>query len=208
VTINTTIDSLSALAHYIKTEGSPRVIGLVGAPGSGKSTTSEALLAYFDDAVVVPMDGFHYSNDVLEEMGLRHLKGAPETFDSEAFVDAIREVCRRQKTVSFPEFDRAIESSRPNRILVTPEHQVVIVEGNYLLLPSHPWSELLELIDLMVYVERKDSLRIAQLKERHINSGKDPDFAAEWMSRVDGPNAALIEQTRPRADIIFYNLGS
>lgn len=206
--MHTRIDSLDALAHYIKTEGNPRVIGLVGAPGSGKSTTSQALLAYFDDAVVVPMDGFHYSNEVLEEMGLRHLKGAPETFDSEEFVDAIREVCRRQQPVSFPEFDRAIESSIPDRILVTPEHQVVIVEGNYLLLPTSPWSELFDLIDLKVYVEREDSLRIAQLKERHIESGKDPDSAAEWMSRVDGPNAALIEQTRTRADIIFRNLGS
>ena len=206
--MHTRIDSLDALAHYIKTEGNPRVIGLVGAPGSGKSTTSQALLAYFDDAVVVPMDGFHYSNEVLEDIGLRHLKGAPETFDSEEFVDAIREVCRRQQPVSFPEFDRAIESSRPDRILVTPEHQVVIVEGNYLLLPTSPWSEIFDLIDLKVYVERDDSLRIAQLKERHIESGKDPDSATEWMSRVDGPNAALIEQTRPRADIIFCNLGS
>ena len=201
-----TINSLDELDRYIS-ERNVRLVGLVGAPGSGKSTTSEALLKYLPGAVVVPMDGFHYSNEVLERMGLRHLKGTPETFDSRAFVDAVKKVSLREKPVTFPEFDRSIEGSIDDRILVNPEHRVVIIEGNYLLLPTPPWSELSTLLELTVFVERDDTLRLAQLKQRHIQSGKDPDFASEWMNRVDGPNAVLIEGTRARADVIFHNIG-
>ena len=68
------------------------MLGIVGSPGSGKSTLAEALLAALradpppgagaDWVAHVPMDGYHLADVELERLGLRHAKGAPDTFDA------------------------------------------------------------------------------------------------------------------------------
>jgi len=57
------------------------IVAIVGAPGSGKSTLSENIrdalvTAHGVTAEVVPMDGFHYDNAILDQLGLRPRKGA------------------------------------------------------------------------------------------------------------------------------------
>ena len=63
------------------------LVAIAGAPAAGKSTMSEKLARLLPEgsAVVVPMDGFHYDDIVLEARGLRPRKGAPETFDFAGF---------------------------------------------------------------------------------------------------------------------------
>src|SRR5580765_5977635 len=69
--------------------------GLTGPPGAGKSTIAALIEAGANEqrrgdfAVVAPMDGFHRSNEELAECGLLGVKGAPETFDVDAFVQAV-----------------------------------------------------------------------------------------------------------------------
>ena len=58
-----------------------RFIAIAGAPGSGKSTTAEYLLARInaarpDAAAILPMDGFHYDDAILHARGRRPWKGA------------------------------------------------------------------------------------------------------------------------------------
>jgi len=53
-------------ARALSPESGRVLLGLVGVPGSGKSTVAEALVTALGPAsVVVPMDGFHLPNDVL-----------------------------------------------------------------------------------------------------------------------------------------------
>ena len=72
------------------------VVGLVGAPGSGKSTIAEQLEAGLEAAGIfaglVPMDGFHLSDAVLNELGSHDRKGAPETFDVEGYLATLDRV--------------------------------------------------------------------------------------------------------------------
>ena len=72
------------------------VVGLVGAPGSGKSTIAEQLKTDLKAAGVfaglVAMDGFHLSNAVLDELGRRNRKGAPDTFDVEGYLATLDRV--------------------------------------------------------------------------------------------------------------------
>ena len=67
------------------------LLGICGPPGSGKSTISGRLGADLG-APVVPMDGFHLTNAALDRIGLRDVKGAPQTFDAKAFVAAVAEL--------------------------------------------------------------------------------------------------------------------
>jgi pantothenate kinase len=60
----------------VKAAGRDRyIIGIAGAPGSGKSTFAgellKALLAKGETAVVVPMDGYHFDDIVLNARGHR-----------------------------------------------------------------------------------------------------------------------------------------
>lgn len=51
-------DRFLARLHQLVADGQRRILGLVGAPGAGKSTLAQAILeALPGRAVVVPMDG-------------------------------------------------------------------------------------------------------------------------------------------------------
>ena len=74
------------------------IVALVGAPGSGKSTVARRLVDLVDrersglNPVVVPMDGFHLDNSVLDRLGLRARKGAPQTFDACGYINALSRI--------------------------------------------------------------------------------------------------------------------
>lgn len=195
------IESVVAdLEARVQRAGERRVlIGIAGAPGAGKSTLAEALGERFPDAAVVPMDGFHLSNAELERLGLRNRKGAPDTFDGEGFVAAMRRVKADVGTVYLPRFDRSIEESIAASIAVRPEHRLVIVEGNYLLLEREPWNALDPLFDARFHVGIDDGIRIDRLIARHVAFGKEPDAARAWALGPDEANARLIAEAASRA---------
>jgi pantothenate kinase len=182
------------------------LLGLVGPPGAGKSTLAAALLAEFADvAQVVPMDGFHLANVELERLGRRGRKGAPDTFDSAGYVALLRRLLAQgdDEIVYAPEFRREIEEPIANAIPVFARTQLVITEGNYLLLDEGPWAEVAGLLDEVWYVEVDDSLRVERLTQRHEQFGRSTEEAAAWVAGTDEPNARLIEASRARASFVF-----
>jgi pantothenate kinase len=182
------------------------LLGLVGPPGSGKSTLAAALRAEFASvAQVVPMDGFHLANVELERLGRRGRKGAPDTFDSAGYVALMRRLLVQAdgEIVYAPEFRREIEEPIANAIPVFSRTQLVITEGNYLLLEDGPWAEVKGLLDEIWYVDVDDALRVDRLTQRHVEFGRSADAAAAWVAATDEPNARLIEASRARASFIF-----
>ena len=64
-------------ARRLAGQGGRRILGITGAPGSGKSSLAGAVVAALAPAaVLVPMDGFHLANRELERLGRRDRKGA------------------------------------------------------------------------------------------------------------------------------------
>lgn len=180
------------------------VLGLVGCPGAGKSTLSAAISAGVASSVVVPMDGFHMLNDDLVRLGRRDRKGAPDTFDVDGFV-ALLERVRRQDavhSVSAPRYDRAASAPVPDAITVAPDIALVIIEGNYLLLDREPWNAVRPLLDEVWFVDIDDNVRVPRLIARHIEFGKTPDEAFEWVMRSDEANAVVVAATRSKADAV------
>ena len=182
------------------------LLGLVGPPGSGKSTLAAALQAEFADvAQVVPMDGFHLANVELERLGRRARKGAPDTFDSGGYVALLKRLLAQQndEVVYAPEFRREIEEPIANAIPVFARTQLVITEGNYLLLDEGPWAEVKGLLDEIWYVDVDDALRVDRLTQRHVQFGRSADEATAWVAGTDEPNARLIAASRARASFVF-----
>lgn len=204
-----TIEGMEALvadvgARVAAAEGARLIVGISGAPGSGKSTAAAALLGLLDvETALVPMDGFHLANEQLELLGRRDRKGAPDTFDAAGYVALLARCRAGVETVFAPRFVREIEESYASAIAIPPSARVVLTEGNYLLLDATPWNELDRVIDVRYHLEVDEDLRLDRLIARHIAFGKSPDAARAWSLGPDETNARLIAASAHRADALL-----
>jgi pantothenate kinase len=179
-----------------------RLLGIAGAPGSGKSTFAAALAAAYD-GVVVPMDGFHLADVELTRRGLLDRKGAPETFDAEGYAALLGRVRAREELVMAPAFDRTVEQPVAGALPVPASAGLVVTEGNYLLLDEPRWRAVRARLDAVWHVVTSDSARLERLVARHVEFGKTPAAARAWVERVDQPNAVLVEAAACRADLVL-----
>jgi pantothenate kinase len=186
-----------------RADGQGRFItALAGAPGSGKSTLAHAIVqALGPGARVVPMDGFHYDDAVLDARGLRARKGAPETFDADGFLHLIRRL-RDGGDAAIPLFDRRLELSRAAADVVLADDRFLVVEGNYLLLNAAPWDALLPYFDLTVYLEVPVAELDRRLMARWAHFGKTPAAARAWIDSNDMPNIRQVIQGSRPADVV------
>ena len=81
-----------------------------------------------------------------------------------------------------------------------PQTQLVITEGNYLLLDDGPWAAVAPLLDEAWYIEVDEVARRARLVRRHQQFGRSAEEARAWEAATDQPNAVRIEATRARAN--------
>jgi pantothenate kinase len=136
--------------------------------------------------------------------GLKPLKGIPATFDAQGFVDLIRQLkTEYSKSVFAPLFDRSIEASIQNGIEVEPQHEIIVSEGNYLLLDEQPWNELRELFDEIWFIDSTVDVLIPRLTLRHKEGGRNDKETKIKMESTDLPNARLIEATKSRANRVI-----
>src|SRR4051794_8362658 len=161
-----------------------------------------ALAAGVPGSVVVPMDGFHRTTADLASRGWVAERGTPRTFDAGAFAALLREL-RTGGAVRAPDFDRSREEPVPHAIDVPATAQLVVVEGNYLLLDFGPWAEVCRLFDETWFVEVPEDVRLARLIDRHVEFGRSRAEAnARATTGSDAANARLVAATRGRADWI------
>jgi pantothenate kinase len=199
LTIDEALDRAARLAANGRT-----ILGITGCPGAGKSTMSAAIRRSVPSSAVVPMDGFHMLNADLVRLGRRDRKGAPDTFDVEGYMAMLDRVRRQSSSVvvTAPGYDRAASAPVPDAISVDPDVALVVTEGNYLLLEDTPWAAVRPLLDEVWFVDVDDAARVPRLIARHIEFGKSPDEAHEWVMRSDEANAAVVVETRERADVV------
>jgi len=178
------------------------IIGIVGKPGAGKSTVVSEIENRFDSrqVSVIPMDGYHLSNEELISLNRRDRKGAPDTFDTNAFTSLITKVKNNPDSEHrFPIFHREIEASKPDEGVVQSNSKVIVIEGNYLFSEEHNWQGVFPLLDHTWFIEIDDEVRIERLIARHIRFGKTPEEAENWSKGSDEANARFIELTAHRA---------
>ena len=200
-----TLDQAVQRARALVARGPRTILGIVGPPGAGKSTLSEQLCRAFPAvAQVVPMDGFHLANVELQRLRRAQRKGAPDTFDSLGYVSLLQRLRQQTSTeiVYAPEFRREIEEPIAGAIPIAASAQLLIAEGNYLLLEQHGWGAVAQHLDEVWYVDVAPALRLERLVARHMQFGRSRQEAMDWVASTDEPNARLIESTRHRAQII------
>ena len=182
------------------------MIGIVGKPGAGKSTVVTEIQKQFstEEVAIIPMDGYHLSNEELIKLGRRERKGAPDTFDVEGFISLITRVrIEIDKDHTFPIFHREIEASKADEGIVLRNTKVIVIEGNYLFSEEYNWNKVFPLLDQSWFIEIDDEIRMQRLITRHIKYGKTPQEAEEWSRGSDELNARFIEKTAARAGKII-----
>ncbi len=186
------------------------LVGISGLPGGGKTVTAATLARVLDilgrdrdeHAIHLSLDGFHYPNAWLEThtgpdhdgniVTLRRIKGAPITFDAEAAVRLLTRVRAGDPVVRFPVYSRILHDPVPDAVEVTPQHRVIVFEGNYLFLDESPWPKMRELFDVRLFVETPEPARLHNLRERNRRGGKSPEESERHIQTVDQRNAQLI----------------
>ncbi|MFC8922145.1 nucleoside/nucleotide kinase family protein [Cellulosimicrobium sp. NPDC057127] len=203
------VADLSALVARVRAlqdgaDGGRVVVGITGSPGAGKTTLAVRLAdALGQEAVHLPMDGFHLANATLGRLGRHDRKGALDTFDGWGFVALLRRVREETgHTVYAPSFDREVDEPVAGEIAVEPAHRVVVVEGNYLLVPDEPWGLVRDLLDEAWFCAADGDERERRLVDRHTRHGRTVEAATAWAAEVDGRNALVVEATRARADLV------
>lgn len=177
------------------------IAAIAGPPGAGKSTLAEAVVeALGVDARVVPMDGFHFDDAILNARGQRARKGAPETFDVAGYRHLLTRL-RLEDEVAIPVFDRSLELSRGSADLVTKDHRILVTEGNYLLLSETPWLDLAAFFDLTVMIDVPEAELDRRLLARWAFFGKTPAAARAWIDGNDMPNIRRVTRGSRIADI-------
>ncbi|KAF2015185.1 nicotinamide riboside kinase [Aaosphaeria arxii CBS 175.79] len=200
------------------------LVALAGVPGSGKSTVSHALLAELAkcgirDVAVVPMDGFHYTKKVLstfEDVELAfQRRGAPFTFDADAFVHLIKTLHSTPVTnqdepdlvIKAPSFDHALKDPVQDEILISSRNRLVIIEGNYTLLDEMPWRDIASLSNEKWFVDIPAEVARDRLAKRHLAAGIENSFA-QAVARAEAndlPNGDMIRSRLIKPDVIIEN---
>ena len=183
------------------------MVGIAGAPGSGKSTLStqlrDGLIAVGESAIVVPMDGFHFDDAVLNARGHRPRKGAPFTYDVLGFEVLLKRVKAREPAIAIPVFDRSIELSRAAADIISANTKFILVEGNYLLLNSAPWNQLKSLFDFTLFVDEPEIELVRRLMQRWHEHGFDEAYAKNWIASNDLLNIREVQANSVTADLVI-----
>lgn len=217
----TDLSQLADAAAALVRDSSRVILGVTGAPGSGKSTLVQALVEELASrpaprsrgpwsegpwVAQVPMDGFHLADESLQRLGLIDRKGAPETFDGHGYAALLARVAdpaQRGVTIYAPTFERELEQPVAGAIAVPPSASLVITEGNYLLLPDDPWPQVYQQLVQVWHCATDETRRKDQLIRRHIEHGKTPDQARDWALGPDEANAVKVTAASDGADLVI-----
>ncbi len=194
---------LKKLTDMRNEKGERLLVMLAAPPGAGKSTLLsflEKLSRDHEDLCAVQavgMDGFHRRQEYLLShetevdgtmMPMVRIKGAPATFDLEGLTAKIRQVADGD-TCAWPTYDRHLHNPIEDAISVTGD--IVVLEGNYLLLDEEGWKELHKMADYTIFLRADEDMLRNRLVDRKEASGNAREKAEEFVDFSDMRNVRL-----------------
>ena len=207
---------LPLLKHLTKLQNALNrriLVFLAAPPGSGKSTLSE-FLKYLSEntpgvtpVTTIGMDGFHRRQEYLlshtavrdgKEIPMVEIKGAPVTFDLEIFLRSVQRAAAGEE-MEWPDYDRTLHNPvyRGRKV----RGDIVLLEGNYLLLEEEGWRDLRANADYTIKITADPEILKKRLVDRKAASGMPREKAEEFVMFSDMYNARLCLERSGKADL-------
>lgn len=180
----------------------PIVIGVTGGSGSGKTSVSRAIFDHFSGHSILMLEqDFYYKDqsDLSFEERLKTNYDHPFAFDTELLIQHLKDLIA-YKAIDKPVYDYS-KHTRSDEVIHQEPKEVIIVEG--ILILDDP--RLRDLMDIKVYVDTDDDIRIIRRIKRDIEErGRTLDSVIEQYLNVVKPmHNQFIEPTKRYADIII-----
>lgn len=191
-----------------------RILAMLAAPpGCGKTTLSSFLERLsrehpeLGNVQAVGMDGFHRRQEYLlshfverdgKQIPMVQIKGAPVTFDIDSLTERVRRIAAGENC-GWPAYDRLLHNPVEDALRV--DGDIVLLEGNYLLLDEDGWRGLSAYADFTVSITADETLLRGRLIERKIMTGADKEAAVRFVDFSDMPNVRLCMEKTMRADL-------
>lgn len=157
-----------------------------------------------NNAEILQADGYHYDNVLLDQMDLRHRKGAPETFDIPGLASMLQRIKSGEEVIT-PIFDRRLDLVRGAAGHLPEDVKHVVVEGNYLGLDEGPWASLRPLFDLTAFIDVPEEVLRSRLQQRWTDLGCSEAEVAEHVDGNDMLNVALVRAQSQHCDFTLRN---
>ena len=204
------------LAQLNKEKGKRLLVMLAAPPGAGKSTLVSFLESISKDIIpeckvqAIGMDGFHRRQEYLishstfvdgEEVSMVDIKGAPITFD----IDKLREYIEKalvQPKFSWPVYDRHLHNPVENAITI--DSDILLLEGNYLLLDEDGWKDISRWADYTISIKAAPEMLRERLIDRKEKSGNTRETAEQFVDYSDMRNVRLCLEHSKKADLELY----
>lgn len=209
---------LDKFSELRKEKGKRVLIYLAAPPGAGKTTLSLLLEKIYKQTQsaytfqALPMDGFHHTNDYLMshyttkeglKTPLKDFKGKPETFDLEGLKQAIQAL-QIEKEIEWRIYSRALHDVADETFTVDAD--ILLLEGNYLLLDQKDWKDLAAYADYTIMLSGPIALLKKRIIERKLKGGHTSEDALAHYERADLPNHHLVMNQSIPADLnLFLN---
>lgn len=206
---------LRELTERRRKKGERLVVFLAAPPGTGKTTLSLYLEKLYTEHFSqfsfqsVSIDGFHHKRDYLlthylnendDKILLNDIKGSPETFD----VDALKTILQtlENQPVHWPIYDRTTHDVSETKVEV--EADIVLIEGNWLLLNEAGWQELKEYSDYTIFITTDEHLLKTRLIERKMRGGVSREEADRFYEQSDSKNVTRVLGNHHAPDLTLY----
>lgn len=213
----------------------PYVIGIAGSVAVGKSSTAriiQSLLAHAPNSPrvdLVTTDGFLYPNRTLQERGIMHRKGFPESYDRLRLLQFVADVKSGRPNLEVPLYSHLVYDIVVDQVKIVDRPDILILEGLNVLQrgsarAGRPQLFVSDYFDFSIYVDADEPhlqqwyverfLKLRETAFRDPNSyfRRYADLSGEEATQtalriwreINGVNLKQnIEPTRERADLIL-----
>ncbi|RGI32421.1 uridine kinase [Melissococcus sp. OM08-11BH] len=183
-------------------ESRPIVIGVTGGSGSGKTSVSRAILKALPNHSILLFEQDSYYKDQSHlsfEERLNTNYDHPFAFDTDLLIEHLQDLMG-YKAIEKPVYDYEAHT-RSKEVIYQEPKEVIILEGILILEDER----LRELMDIKVYVDTEDDIRIIRRIKRDMHDrGRSLDSViGQYLSVVKPMHQQFIEPTKKYADIII-----
>lgn len=183
------------------------VVGIAGGTGSGKSTLARRVARSIreEQCCVVSQDNYYRD---LSDMSLEARASVnfdhPDAIDSELLASHVAEL-QAGRSITMPRYDFSSHARVSGGVTVEPR-PVIMIEGILVLV----WPQLAEQMDIRIYVDTPDDVRLARRVQRDIiDRGRDVDgVLQQYLQTVRPMHEQYGAYSRRKADLIVPGQGN